>query len=223
MPPKIDLVGKRFGRLIVIEECLNRKDGQILWKCKCDCGNYKSVRGNALKIGATTSCGCLQRELTSKRFRKYETGSKKLRDVFSEIKQRCLNPKCPDYYLYGGRGINICGDWLSDGGVQLFINWSLDNGYREGLSIDRINNDKDYSPDNCRWVNNSVQGRNKRTNHMITYKNKTLCMMEWAEITGIPYHTLKRRINKYGWSIEKALETPVRDMKRRKSDESNNS
>lgn len=210
MPKKKDLTGQRFGRLIVVKELVERRNSQIYWLCKCDCGNECEVNGGALRTGSTKSCGCLQIELTAKRFRKYDESTSTLRNVLCSIKQRCLNPKNSDYYLYGGRGITVCKEWLdSENGMTSFVQWSLKNGYRPGLSIDRIDNNKGYSPDNCRWVNNSVQGRNKRTNHMITFKDETHCLSEWAEIVGIKYQTLKQRINNYGWSIEDALTIPT--------------
>lgn len=210
MPKKIDLTSQRFGRLIVIKELKERRNKQIYWLCKCDCGNECEIIGNSLKQGHTKSCGCLQIELTAQRFRKYDSSTETLRHVLSSIKQRCLNPKNSDYYLYGGRGITICKEWLdSVNGVALFVHWSLENGYKKGLSIDRIDNSKGYSPDNCRWVDNHIQGRNKRTNHLITFNEETHCLAEWAEIKGIKYHTLKQRINKYKWSIEDALTIPT--------------
>lgn len=210
MPIKKDLTGQRFGRLVVIEEVKKRKNGRILWKCNCDCGNTKEIYGNALLRGSTKSCGCLHTEIVSERFRKYDKDTTNLRNVLQSMKQRCLNPNNTDYYLYGGRGITICNEWLDKNiGMENFVNWSIKNGYKPGLSIDRIDNDKGYSPDNCRWVDSIAQGRNKRTNHIITFKGETHCLSEWAELMGLPYSVLKNRINRYGWNIEEALTIPI--------------
>lgn len=209
MGKKIDLTGKRFGRLVVVKEVEKRKKHKIMWLCKCDCGKECEILGVSLRIGDSRSCGCLLSEESRKRVQKHDASTQKLRKVFNTLKQRCLNPNCSDYYLYGGRGIQICEEWLDNqNGVAAFVRWAIENGYKKGLSIDRIDNSKGYSPDNCRWVDYKTQARNTRNNHMVTYKGETHCVAEWAEIKNINYQTLLRRIN-IGWNIEDALTIPT--------------
>lgn len=122
------------------------------------------------------------------------------------MRSRCNNPKSHEYRLYGGRGISVCKEW--DNYLD-FKEWSTTHGYANDLTIDRIDVNGDYCPQNCRWVTWKEQGRNKRANHMLTYNGVTKTMVEWSEETGIPYHTLKGRINCYHFSVEEALTLPV--------------
>jgi hypothetical protein len=118
------------------------------------------------------------------------------------MKARCYKPTSARYYTHGARGIKVCDEWLSFEG---FIKWALSNGYQENLTIDRINNDGNYEPSNCRWATPKEQANNRRTNHLLTYKGETHTTKEWSEITGINYCTLIGRINRLGWSTEKTL------------------
>lgn len=135
----------------------------------------------------------------------YKSKVRRLRAVYTSMKQRCYNKKARTYPNYGGRGIKICDEWLES--FATFAVWSVLNGYEQGLSIDRIDNDGDYSPENCRWVTQKIQGNNQRTNRLITYNGKTQTMAEWADEIDINYACLESRINRLGWSIEKALTT----------------
>ena len=143
----------------------------------------------------------------------------KLNAVFRAMKKRCLNPNDKSYINYGARGITVCDEWLNPEkvysvlghptkGYLAFQEWALANGYEEGLTLDRIDNEKGYSPSNCRWVTRKVQNFNKRSNHYIIYKGKTLALTQWAFELNIPRRKLDSRINKYHWSIERAFETP---------------
>lgn len=134
----------------------------------------------------------------------------KLYNVWKEMRQRCNNPKHKHYKRYGDRGIKVCKEWDDP---EAFYNWAVNNGYKEGLTLDRINNDKGYSPDNCRWATIKEQCKNRSSNHLISCMGKTLTMIEWSELLKIPYDTLRARLNDYHWSIEKALTTPVRNHK----------
>ena len=129
------------------------------------------------------------------------------------MKNRCLCPNNPQYKNYGGRGIDICDAWKDD--YVVFRNWAMDNGYRDDLTIDRIDNDGCYKPDNCRWVSYKVQSNNTRHNHQLSYKGETYSIAEWAEIIGLPRSTLSQRITKCKWPIEKALTTPHRHLNKK--------
>lgn len=131
----------------------------------------------------------------------------RLYSVYCEIKNRCYNKRDKSYKWYGAKGIKVCEKW-SD--YILFQRWAYAHGYKEGMSLDRIDNTKDYSPDNCRWVNAKVQANNKSNNHYLTYKGRTQTLIQWSEELGINYDTLKSRINRSHWSVEKAFETRVK-------------
>lgn len=208
------MLGKRFSRLICIERTGTDIHGAPLFKCKCDCGTIKIIRGRNLRTGQIKSCGCLSKELSSKRMSKrlYKHGKAKSRPslytVWVSMKQRCFNQKTKNFYNYGGRGISVSKEWED---YKIFEEWSFLNGYKEGLQIDRINNDGNYEPSNCRWVTCKVNSRNKRTNRKI--KGKTIT--EWSEQSNIKLTTLKARLDS-GSSIEEAIRKPVRGYNRAK-------
>lgn len=151
----VDLTGKRYGKLIVLERS---NDGKriIRWVCRCDCGNETIVQGGNLKNGHTQSCGCKISESNTK----HGQWGTKLYNVYHGMKQRCYNPKASNYRYYGGRGITICDEWQK---YEPFHEWAMGNGYEEGLSIDRIDNDGNYEPSNCRWEEPTTQTINQRT------------------------------------------------------------
>lgn len=155
-----NLVGQKFNRLTVVE--YDHSDNGVYWLCKCDCGNYVAVRGRDLKSGKTKSCGCYHKDLAANLGRNKRTHGKsetKLYSVWCSMKSRCGNPNNKHYYRYGGRGITVCSEWEKS--FESFYEWSINNGYQEGLTIDRIDNDGNYEPHNCRWVTMYVQCRNK--------------------------------------------------------------
>ena len=205
-----DLSGMVFSRLTVLHLSY-KKQRHYYYTCRCECGNIKDVRSDQLINGMAKSCGCLQREVAkstmAQTMRKHGMNKHPLTGVFNAMKQRCYNPKCKQYPDYGGRGIHICDEWLNN--RKSFFEWAIAIGYQDGLTIDRINVNSDYSPSNCRFVSMKEQSRNKRNNVMITYKDKTHSLMEWCDILGLNYFTILRRI-KRGWNIEKAFETPIR-------------
>ena len=217
MSKRLDLTGKRFGKLIVLSFSHSEK-GFTYWNCKCDCGNEKIIRGTYLtsRTKPTKSCGCLIKEVVSNNLPEHRCvthsmSKTKFYNVWNSMVMRCTNPKSKSYQRYGGRGIQVCERWRN------FKNFYDDmfEGYKEGLSIDRINNDGNYYPNNCEWKNRKQQANNRSSNNLLPYKNKEYTLMEASEKFNIPYCTLKRRIYK-GWSIEKAIETPLRKDRRRK-------
>lgn len=204
-----DLTGRKFGRLKVIE-FLERKKGHTFWKCECSCGNTTITTTNSLIANETRSCGCLMREGNNK---KHMHSNTRLYHIWRNMKQRCYYPQSPSYKNYGEKGIAICEKWLND--FESFFEWSMKNGYKEDLTIDRINNDKGYSPRNCRWVTRKQQNYNTSRNRYISFEGETLALGQWAEKQNINKNTLKNRLdNKWSpWSIEKALTVPARKYK----------
>ena len=208
-----DLTGQKFGRLIVIKRVENAKDKQAQWLCQCECGNTVVVKSIYLRTGDTRSCGCFKRERTAETHTKHGLVHTRIYKIWCDIKYRCFNAHHSHYKDYGGRGIIMCDEWNKN--FQKFYDWAMSNGYDENAkkyecTIDRIDNNKGYSPDNCRWVTMKEQTKNKRNSIILTYKGETHCLVDWAEIVGIGYGTLLSRINKYGWSGEKTLSTPLR-------------
>lgn len=157
----IDLYGQTFGRLFAIEPIRKNKDYTWTWWCHCECGDFAEVRGSDLLSGHTQSCGCLQREKTSKANKVHMESHTKLYYIWNEMKQRCRNTNDQRYSRYGARGIEVCPAWNT---FATFKTWAEANGYTEGLSIDRINNDKGYAPDNCQWVTRSENSKRRVKN-----------------------------------------------------------
>lgn len=204
----IDLTGQRFGMLTVVERAPNRgKD--TMWLCRCDCGNEIASTPSHLKSGHTKSCGCFRSSVLAQQGSKNATHGMKrtpLYKTWGSIKTRCLNPNTPAYPNYGGRGISICDAWKDN--FEAFYNWAIASGYQKGLSIDRIDVNGPYSPENCRWVTIDIQANNKRTNRVVTFNGKTQTLQQWADETGILPSTIRERLSR-GWSAGKTLTQPV--------------
>lgn len=213
----IDLTGKRYGRLVVIKldhiqkQPCGRNERHYL--CKCDCGNNKVVRACSLRSGNTTSCGCYQKELLTQRQSTHKMSKTPLYKAWCNMKMRCTNPNYTDYYDYGGRGISVCEEWQS---FDNFKEWAFKNGYKDEkkngknlLSLDRIDVNGNYCPENCRWATYSQQANNKRNTRRFYFDGQYLTAREWSVITGINYGTLVRRLHKPSWTIERALTEPT--------------
>lgn len=197
--------GERFGRLVTVET--DPRPGHHRWRCLCDCGVQRTVAATDLRRGHTTSCGCTVRtckgegSVNATRSPEYRT--------YSNIKDRCLNPKSMHWSRYGGRGIAICSRWLAS-----YENFLEDMGRRpHGTSLDRIDNDGPYSPENCRWATPREQARNRRNNVRLTFRGETLVLSEWSERVGIALNVLQLRIA-YGWTVERTLTQSVRRRRR---------
>lgn len=207
MLSKLNLLGQRFGNLTVIER-LPSKNHRTMWCCLCDCGNIITVRGSHLSSGHTKSCGCYQKEQASKSSIKHGKSNTRLFHIWIGMKKRCYNKNCKSYKDYGARGIEICDEWLNN--FESFYNWANNNGYTNTLTIDRIDVNGNYEPNNCRWATQIQQVRNSRHNRYFTYKGEQHCLSEWCEILGLKYKNVIARINQYDWSIEEALELKER-------------
>lgn len=220
----IDLTGQRFGKLIVIKRVENDKSNSTQWLCKCDCGKLKKVSGRHLKDNSTKSCGCLKSEIIKKHSPqnrsynlKHNLSNTRIYTILESMKQRCYNKKCKSYKNYGGRGIKICNEWLEKNGEGFmnFYNWAMKNGYQEGLSIDRIDVNGNYEPNNCRWVTMKVQQNNRTNNHIVEFNNQKHTLADWSKILKIDKNILYNRISNRNWNIEKAFSQKVRNFKRK--------
>lgn len=202
-------VGDRFGKLTVTKS-LGSNGEKVRWECLCDCGTPVVHTSSELNSGSSKSCGCLKFE-TGEKLKKYNARDRKLYFRWSDIKGRCYNPNDSAYHNYGGRGIKMCPEWEDD--FFAFRDWAIANGYDEKLSIDRIDNNKGYSPDNCRWTNAKTQSNNRRSNRYITIDGITKTMMEWSEYYNIDYHQIQKRLA-LGWSEKDAVTKPIRPKKK---------
>ena len=206
----MDLTGDRYGRLTVIELAKVDSRGRRFWLCKCDCGNEKIASSVNLRGGCTVSCGCRRKE-TLEEFKQIVTKhGKRYSGVYGSwraMKRRCNDKKYPQYYNYGGRGITYSTEWES------FENFYKDMGDRpEGMTLDRIDNDKSYSKENCRWATKEEQMNNTRCSTHIEYHGETKSITEWSKELGMDRHTFEYRLKT--WPIEKVFTKPVRNCGR---------
>ncbi len=200
MVARIDLAGQRFGRWLVLSYT-----GEMRWLCRCDCGTEKDVHGASLRRGATQGCISCHPALGNRRT--HGERRTRLYNIWSGMIYRCENPNADAYLRYGGRGISICPEWRSS--YESFRDWARSNGYAAHLTIDRINNDRGYEPNNCRWATFAEQNRNYGRNRPIEYQGRTVLIGDLAVEHGLPADIVKNRVRRYGWTIEKALSTPV--------------
>lgn len=202
--------GTKFNRLTVVKLASIKRyispkglaSDIEYYLCKCDCDKETVVQKSKLIYSHTKSCGCLRAENMAKISTTHGLKNDKLYNRWYQIKRRCCNKNNFAYKNYGGRGIIMCDEWRND--FKAFHSWAMNNGYKKGLTIDRINNDGNYEPSNCRWATMKEQARNRRNNNLVVYKGKLKCLSELAEIVGIKRSTISWRINS-GLGIEKAL------------------
>ena len=199
-----NLIGQKFGRLLVVEYAGASRNGRTLWKCKCECGQAATIRSDRLPNGNTESCGCLQRDRSSLSTKTHGMRQSPEYGVWTSMVQRCHNPNCKRYQDYGGRGICVCQEWRDS-----FAAFLSHVGPRPSPShqIDRIDNARGYEPGNTRWATIKENNRNRRNNRLVTYGGETLCLAEWSERTGIHAGTIRSRLNR-GWNAEAAATTP---------------
>lgn len=200
----IDITGKKFGRLTAIGQSGKDKSNNHIWECICNCGKTTFVRKNHLVKNATKSCGCLNSETARNRFTKHGLHNSTIHRIWVQIIGRCYNENNKSFKNYGGRGISVCSEWKKD--FQTFYDWSMANGYKKGLTIERIDNNGNYEPSNCCWDTMKKQGNNRRNNKMIEYKGEIKSLAEWCEILNLSYQSVWQRINNLKWSIEDSFE-----------------
>lgn len=198
-----DLVGKRFGHLEVLNYVGNDKSRHSTWLCRCDCGNEKVISSGNLISGNSTTCGC-DKNSNRTYWKTHGMTNTRLYSIWRCMKTRTTYKSNGVSECYRSRDIKTCEEWKNS--FQKFYEWSIANGYADNLTIDRIDNSKGYSPENCRWITNKEQQNNRRNNVRITYNGETKTLVEWSELYGISYNCLRGRIVR-GWDIEKALTT----------------
>lgn len=179
-----DLTGRTFGRWTVLER-KGRVKSQQMWLCKCDCGTIREVTHTSLVCGKSLSCGCYHKDIISKMLTTHGMSDSRIYSIYYNIKRRCNNPNDKRYKDYGGRGIKICKEW--DDSFLLFLDWSLSNGYTEYRTIDRIDNNKGYCPENCRWTTEENQRNNKRNTVYIEVLGKKMSLRQWCDLMGWKY------------------------------------
>ena len=215
---KINLIGKKFGKLTVIAEAPSRRRNngglRTTWMCKCECGNTVIVDKDNLGR-STLSCGCFKNELLKTKQETLRLSKTRIYRIYCGMKSRCYNKNNKKAYkYYGARDIKICSEWLKN--FKSFYNWSISNGYKDDLTIDRIDVNGDYEPSNCRWVTILKQSNNKRNNNYLIFNGERHTVKEWSIILNIPYGTIQNRLHKLNWSVERTLATPNNYMKMKK-------
>lgn len=204
----IDITGQKFNHLTALKiESRN----PLKWLCRCDCGNLHVVSALNLRFGHVKSCGCLQKRGNPT----HNQSNTRLYRIYAGIKRRCYNKHEPAYPRYGGAGLVMCDEWKND--FTAFYNWAIKNGYDESLTIDRIDNTKGYSPDNCRWADMKAQSNNRTNCIMFTHNGKTQTVKQWCNELGLNVGTVYSRIDR-GWPVDEAIlyRNDARINKRRK-------
>lgn len=204
---KYDLTGQRFGFLTVVGLDGIRTNGASYWRCRCDCGAEPTVRGSNLRRGDTKSCGCKKQEFRRAYMVTHGLSQSPEFVAWSNMKSRCLNPKCPGYKRYGGRGIRICDEWLNS-----FETFFADMGPRPGAeySIERKDSNGNYEPGNCVWATCDEQARSRRTSVLLTFRGETLSVEEWGRRLNISGAAIRHRIRRLKWTVEQTLTTASR-------------
>lgn len=202
MSVKIDLTGKTFGNLTVLRLAVDEPRKKKKWLCQCGCGREIVVSASNLKSGHSQQCRTCQLKAVQTGNVTHNQSGTKLYRVWNGIKTRCENPNSKSYPEYGGRGITLCPEWHD---AATFLEWAWANGYHEGLEIDRIDNDRGYSPDNCHWIPRKNNANNKRSSKYVEHGGEKRTVSEWASFFGVNYKNLCRNLSK-GYSLEEAVQ-----------------
>ena len=204
-----DITGQKFSHWTVLEYSGRYKNGDSAWLCKCDCGRIQNVAGYSLRKGKSKSCRTCWTELYVEGPNKTHGLAHKtpLYNVWNSMKSRCYRQSDKRYQNYGARGVKVCDEWRDD--FKTFYDWAIAHGYKKGLSIDRIDNNGDYCPENCRWATDLEQANNTTRNVYIEYRGKNQTVAQWAREMGLNLTTLENRLYA-GWDIERALTTTVK-------------
>jgi hypothetical protein len=201
---KANLLHQTFGRLRVAEDVGSSANGHGMWRCERECGRETVVLATNLKSGHTQSCGCFMVEQTQAANTKHgDIGSPEY-DTYRKIIQRCTNPANPSYPDYGARGISVCEEWLGPSGYDRFL-VNMGRKPTADSTIERQDNERGYTPDNCIWADRQVQANNRRTNRIVEYRGQRMTLAQAARAAGVRYGTVVQRVNVYGWSVERAL------------------
>lgn len=204
----IDITGKKFGRLTVIKRLHVNKNKFIVWECKCDCGKTIHQLSYPLRQGEVKSCGCLNTEMRLERITTHGLSKLPIYKVWKSMKKRCYAESDKRYHRYGGRGIIVCDEWLKS--PESFIRWAISNGYKEGLTIDRIDNDDNYLPNNCRFVTIAKNNRNSSNTHLTETNIKEIrslhssgmMQIDIAPLFGISQQSVSKIVNNKTWRDE---------------------
>ena len=204
-----DFTGIKFGLLTAVTDVGALRNSRV-WLFTCECGQeVRRVGSRVAKAKGLQSCGCANSEIRAKNGRANKThgwSQHKLYGVWRHMMRRCYNPDCADYSRYGGRGISVCAEWHD---LDAFCRWGIESGHADGLTIERIQVNEDYRPENCTWIPNEAQARNREDMCMITYKGETMFAADWARRLGMKPSTIRARV-RYGWSDQRIIEEPVR-------------
>lgn len=212
----IDLTGKRFGKLTVVKRVESATNGSSQWLCRCDCGNEIVLPYYTLKRRTRDNCGCIEKPHFNT---KHGGSNTALYNMWKLMIYRCENPKNNAYKYYGARGLSVCEEWHD---FLVFKKWVDDTKPDGEYTLDRIDNNKGYSPSNCRWASKSTQANNRRSNVQIDYNGETHNLMEWSSILGFDYKRVHNRMYKLGWTFEQAIQTPICEKKRNKVERKTN-
>lgn len=203
---KIDLTGQKFSRLTIIRFLYSKK-GKRYWECKCDCGRIEITNTDSLRSGKTKSCGCYAKERARDANIKHNQNGTRIYATYANMKQRCYYKKKSNYTNYGGRGIKLCNEWLGKDGFINFYNWAMANGYNDTLTIERIDVNGNYSPENCKWIPKDEQTKNKTNNIVIEIDGEKKILAEWCKELNLRYGFVHSRIQS-GWDVKDALMKP---------------
>lgn len=209
-----DITGKKFNMLTVISRAPNAPGGVTRWNCICDCGNKAVVRGSNLKNGSVKSCGCLAKKRIKETVTTHGKSKTRLYSIWCRMKDRCYNRNVPSYKDYGARGIRVCEQWKLD--FNSFYIWAVSSGYTDFLTIERIDCNKDYCPENCTWIPKSQQAANRRSCVLIEHNGKVQNLSQWCKELNLNYKRVHDRMYACKMSFEEAISKPIMTQKRNK-------